>query len=185
MRELLSAGLLNTNVQTILGEGMEAFAETPVLKDGVAVWEETPAEPGDDMILRKADNPFQANGGLAVLHGELGEAVMKISAVKPEKRLVEAPAVVFEDQDELLEAYKAGELEKDFVAVIRFQGPKANGMPELHKLTPSLGVLQDKGFKVALVTDRPYVWCIRQSACCHSCNTRGRTWRCYCPGEER
>ncbi|MCK0068462.1 phosphogluconate dehydratase [Kordiimonas laminariae] len=153
VRELLSAGLLNTNVQTILGEGMEAFAETPVLKDGIAVWEETPAEPGDDMILRKADNPFQPNGGLAVLHGELGEAVMKISAVKPEKRFVEAPAVVFEDQDELLEAYKTGELEKDFVAVIRFQGPKANGMPELHKLTPSLGVLQDKGFKVALVTD--------------------------------
>ncbi len=153
VRELLSAGLLNNNVHTILGEGMEAFTKTPVLKDGKAEWGPTRDVAGDDMILRTADNPFSQNGGLAVLYGELGEAVMKISAVKPQHRFVEAPAVVFEDQDDLLVAYKAGELEKDFVAVIRYQGPKANGMPELHKLTPSLGVLQDKGFKVALVTD--------------------------------
>ncbi len=153
VRELLAAGLLNDNVKTILGDGMTAFTKTPELENGEVVWKSTPEAAGDDMILRKWDNPFAKNGGLAVLYGELGEAVMKISAVKPEHRLVEAPAVVFEDQDDMLEAYKAGELEKDFVAVIRYQGPKANGMPELHKLTPSLGVLQDKGFKVALVTD--------------------------------
>ena len=153
VRELLSAGLLHDKVETIMGHGMAAFAETPVLVGGKAVWQQTPAVSGDDMIIRKADNPFQATGGLAVLAGNIGQCVMKISAVKPAQRIIEAPAVVFEDQDDLLVAYKAGELERDFVAVIRFQGPKANGMPELHKLTPSLGVLQDKGFKVALVTD--------------------------------
>ena len=153
LRELLSAGLLNDNVETILGTGLKAFTETPTLKAGNAVWETTRDVAGDDMIIRTADKPFQENGGLAVLHGTLGQAVMKISAVKPAQRFIEAPAIVYEEQDDLLTAYKAGELEKDFVAVIRFQGPKANGMPELHKLTPSLGVLQDKGFKVALVTD--------------------------------
>lgn len=153
IRELLNAGLIHDNVQTIMGEGMQAFTEMPALVDGKATWRLSPETSGDDMIIRTADRPFQENGGLAVMHGNIGESVMKVSAVKPEKRLIEAPAVVFEDQDDLLAAYKAGELEKDFVAVIRFQGPKANGMPELHKLTPSLGVLQDKGFKVALVTD--------------------------------
>ena len=153
VRELLSAGLLHDNVETIMGSGMAAFAETPALVDDKATWRLTPETSGDDMIIRKAGNPFQENGGLAVMQGNIGESVMKISAVKPAQRFIEAPAVVFEDQDDLLVAYKAGELEKDFVAVIRFQGPKANGMPELHKLTPSLSVLQDKGFKVALVTD--------------------------------
>jgi len=153
VRELLSKGLIHDDVNTILGKGMAAFAETPALVDGRATWRLTPETSGDDMIIRKIDNPFQKNGGLAVMHGNIGEAVMKVSAVKPANRLIEAPAIVFEDQDDLLVAYKAGELEKDFVAVIRFQGPKANGMPELHKLTPSLSVLQDKGFKVALVTD--------------------------------
>ena len=153
VRELLSKGLIHDDVNTVLGKGMAAFAETPALVDGRATWRLTPETSGDDMIIRKIDNPFQENGGLAVMHGNVGECVMKISAVKPEQRFIEAPAVVFEDQDDLLTAYKAGELEKDFVAVIRFQGPKANGMPELHKLTPSLSVLQDKGFKVALVTD--------------------------------
>jgi len=145
--------LLHDNVETIMGSGMAAFAETPALVDDKATWRLTPETSGDDMIIRKAGNPFQENGGLAVMQGNIGESVMKISAVKPAQRFIEAPAVVFEDQDDLLAAYKAGELEKDFVAVIRFQGPKANGMPELHKLTPSLSVLQDKGFKVALVTD--------------------------------
>jgi phosphogluconate dehydratase len=153
VRELLSKGLLHDNVETILGQGMSSFAETPALVDGKATWRLTPETSGNDMIIRTIDKPFQENGGLAVMHGNIGECVMKISAVKPAQRLIEAPAVVFEDQDDLLAAYKAGELEKDFVAVIRFQGPKANGMPELHKLTPSLSVLQDKGFKVALVTD--------------------------------
>ncbi len=153
IRELLSAGLMHDDINTIIGQGMTAFTKTPVLDGNEAVWVETPDLPGDDMIFRKIDNPFQKNGGLSVMKGNLGEAVMKVSAVKPEHRIVEAPAVVFHDQDDMLAAYKAGELEKDFVAVVRFQGPAANGMPELHKLTPSLGVLQDKGYKVALVTD--------------------------------
>jgi len=153
VRELLGAGLLHGDVETIMGHGLAAFAEAPVLSEGAATWQKTSGTSGDDMIIRTADKPFQNTGGLALLKGNIGECVMKTSAVKPAQRFVEAPAVVFEDQDDLLTAYKAGDLEKDFVAVIRFQGPRANGMPELHKLTPSLGVLQDKGFKVALVTD--------------------------------
>lgn len=153
IKELLGAGLLHGDIHTILGRGMEPFAQMPVLEGDAAVWRNSPAEPDDPMIVRTAGDPFQPTGGLALMRGALGQAVMKISAVKPENRYVEAPAVVFEDQDDMLAAYKAGELERDFVAVIRFQGPRANGMPELHKLTPSLGVLQDKGFRVALVTD--------------------------------
>ncbi|WP_417458876.1 phosphogluconate dehydratase [Kordiimonas sp.] len=153
IKELLSAGLLHEDVETILGRGLRPFGEMPALVGGKLTWRLSPDQPGDEMILRKVHNPFQPTGGLAVFNGALGEAVMKVSAVKPEHRFIEAPAIVFEDQDDLLKAYKAGELERDFIAVIRFQGPKANGMPELHKLTPSLGVLQDKGFKVALVTD--------------------------------
>lgn len=153
IKELLAGGLLHEDVETILGRGLKPFGEMPALVDGKAIWRLSPDVPGDDMILRNIDNPFQAHGGLTLFSGTLGEAVMKTSAVKEQHQFVEAPAVVFEDQDDMLAAYKAGELEKDFVAVIRFQGPKANGMPELHKLTPSLGVLQDKGFKVALVTD--------------------------------
>lgn len=153
IKELLAGGLLHEEVQTIMGKGLKPFGEMPAIVDGKAVWRLSPDDPGDDMILRKIDDPFQPHGGLTVFSGTLGEAVMKTSAVKEEHQIIEAPAIVFEDQDDLLAAYKAGELERDFVAVIRFQGPKANGMPELHKLTPSLGVLQDKGFKVALVTD--------------------------------
>ncbi|WP_420429978.1 phosphogluconate dehydratase [Kordiimonas sp.] len=153
IRELLAGGLLHEDVETILGRGLRPFSEMPAVVGGKLTWRLSPDQPGDEMILRKIDKPFQPTGGLAVFNGALGEAVMKVSAVKPEHRFVEAPAIVFEDQDDLLKAYKAGELERDFIAVIRFQGPKSNGMPELHKLTPSLGVLQDKGFKVALVTD--------------------------------
>ncbi|TNE62343.1 MAG: phosphogluconate dehydratase [Alphaproteobacteria bacterium] len=153
IRELLKEGLLHEDIDTVIGRGLAPFGEMPALEDGKLVWNPSPVVAGDDMIIRTIDRPFQAEGGLAVLHGQLGEAVIKISAVKPEHRFVEAPAIVFEDQDDMLAAYKAGELEKDFIAVVRFQGPTANGMPELHKLTPSLGVLQDKGFKVALVTD--------------------------------
>jgi phosphogluconate dehydratase len=116
-------------------------------------WEAGPSASLDDTVVRPAGRPFSATGGLKLLEGNLGRAVIKISAVKPEHWLIEAPALVFEDQEELQAAFKRGELERDFVAVVRFQGPKANGMPELHKLTPTLGVLQDKGFKVALVTD--------------------------------
>ncbi len=151
--ELLSAGLLHADIQTVLGRGMEPFAAMPTLQDGELVWKASPEKPEETLILRKVTDPFQPTGGLAVMKGKLGQAVMKISAVKPENRMIEAPALVFENQDDMLAAYKAGKLERDFVGVIRFQGPKANGMPELHKLTPSLGVLQDKGFKVALVTD--------------------------------
>lgn len=151
--ELLSAGLLHADIHTVVGKGLQPFAAMPTLEDSELVWKASAKEPDDKLILRNVTDPFQPTGGLAVMKGQLGQAVMKISAVKPENRMVEAPALVFEDQDEMLAAYKAGKLERDFVGVIRFQGPKANGMPELHKLTPSLGVLQDKGFKVALVTD--------------------------------
>ena len=153
IKELIGAGLLHGDIETIVGKGLQPFGCMPRLEGDSAVWEKSPDKPKDNMIVRGASEPFQTTGGLALMEGPLGQAVMKISAVKPQHRLVEAPAMVFEDQDEMLAAYKAGELEKDFVAVIRFQGPRANGMPELHKLTPSLGVLQDKGFKVALVTD--------------------------------
>lgn len=153
IKELLGAGLLHGDIETILGKGMKPFGQMPALEDDKVVWEDTSAEPMDNLIVRTAADPFQPTGGLALMNGVLGQAVMKISAVKPENQFVEAPALVFEDQDEALAAYKEGKLERDFVAVIRYQGPSANGMPELHKLTPSLGVLQDKGFKVALVTD--------------------------------
>lgn len=152
--ELRKAGLLNEDVQTIIGTGgMASFATAPELVGEVLQWSPARQVAGDDMILRPVDQAFQPTGGMALLEGEIGSAIMKVSAVKPEHQIVRAPAIVFDSQDALLDAYKAGELERDFVAVVRFQGPKANGMPELHKLTPSLAVLQDKGFSVALVTD--------------------------------
>jgi phosphogluconate dehydratase len=140
-------------VLTIAGPGLRRYQQEPFLKDGELVWRDGPAASLNPDILRPVDNPFQAEGGLRLLDGPLGRAVIKTSAVKPEHREVEAPALVFEDQEELLAAYKRGELDRDFVAVVRFQGPRANGMPELHSLTPVLGVLQDHGRKVALVTD--------------------------------
>lgn len=153
IKELLGAGLLHGDIETILGKGLQPFGQMPALEGDSAVWHDPDADAADPMIVRGASDPFQTSGGLALMKGPLGQAVMKTSAVKPEHRTVEAPALVFQNQDEMMEAYKEGKLERDFVAVIRFQGPRANGMPELHKLTPSLGVLQDKGFKVALVTD--------------------------------
>jgi len=116
-------------------------------------WSDLPAASGDASVVRGATDPFSAEGGLKLLTGNLGRAVIKVSAVPEDRHIVEAPAIVFETQEALLAAFKAGELERDFVAVVRFQGPRANGMPELHKLTPPLGVLQGRGFKVALVTD--------------------------------
>lgn len=152
--ELRKAGLLNEDVQTIVGtEGMASFATAPEMVGGALQWSPAPEVAGDDMILRPVGRAFQPTGGMALLEGEIGSAIMKVSAVKPEHQMVRAPAIVFDSQDALLDAYKAGELERDFIAVVRFQGPRANGMPELHKLTPSLAVLQDKGFSVALVTD--------------------------------
>ncbi|GAB3265514.1 IlvD/Edd family dehydratase [Chitinimonas naiadis] len=150
---LLDAGLLHDEVKTVMGPGLRRYACEPLLEAGKLVWKDSPAESQDAKVLSTVASPFQADGGLRLLAGNLGRSVIKVSAVKLEHRVVEAPAVVFDSQDDLIAAFKRGELEKDFVAVIRFQGPRANGMPELHKLTPSLGVLQDRGFKVALVTD--------------------------------
>jgi phosphogluconate dehydratase len=152
-RQLLDAGLAHDDVQTVAGPGLRRFQQEPFLVDGKLVWREGTAVSLNRDLLRPVDDPFQAEGGLRLLTGPLGRAVIKTSAVKPEHRIIEAPAIVFDDQDALLAAHRRGELNRDFVAVVRFQGPKANGMPELHSLTPPLGVLLDKGFKVALVTD--------------------------------
>lgn len=153
MRELIDGGLLHEDVTTILGTGLRAHAKEACLSNGGVDWRDPPAVSGDSSVLRPLSQPFSADGGLRLLTGPLGRAVIKVSAVKPEHRTVEAPAVVFDDQNDLLAAFKRGELERDFIAVVRFQGPRINGMPELHKLTPSLAVLQDRGFRVALVTD--------------------------------
>jgi len=153
IRALLSLGLVHDDVTTIVGKGLADYTREPVLRDGKLTWIDGPAKPLDDTIVRDASNPFAPDGGIKVLDGKLGRCVIKTSAVKPEHQVVEAPAIVFERQDDLLDAFKRGELEKDFVAVLPWQGPGANGMPELHKLTPTLTVLQDRGFHVALVTD--------------------------------
>ncbi|HDS1735053.1 phosphogluconate dehydratase [Pseudomonas sp. BP8] len=153
IRELLDAGLLHEDVNTVAGPGLRRYTQEPFLEDGRLVWREGPAQSLDESILRPVARPFSAEGGLRVMEGNLGRGVMKVSAVAPEHQVVEAPARVFHDQQSLADAFKAGELERDFVAVVRFQGPRCNGMPELHKLTPFLGVLQDRGYKVALVTD--------------------------------
>ncbi|ORE95032.1 phosphogluconate dehydratase [Aurantimonas sp. 22II-16-19i] len=155
IRELLDRGLLHEDVRTAWGRGLRAYAiEAKLSSDGEqVVRHDAPKESGDPKVLTTSDKPFSSNGGLRMLKGNLGKAVIKVSAVKPERRIVEAPAKIFHDQNELKVAFDAGELDCDFVAVVRFQGPKSNGMPELHKLTPLLGVLQDRGHKVALVTD--------------------------------
>jgi phosphogluconate dehydratase len=152
-RTLLDHGLVHDDVRTVAGAGLRRYQQEPFLDDGKLVWREGPAASLNRDILRPADDPFEAEGGLRVLTGGLGRGVIKTSAVKPQHRIVEAPALVFEDQDDLLAAHKRGELNRDFVAVVRFQGPQANGMPELHSLTPPLGVQLDRGFQVALVTD--------------------------------
>jgi phosphogluconate dehydratase len=153
VRELLAGGLLHGDVNTVWGKGLAAYAREPVLIDGHLQWRDVPAQTGNRDILRPLSDPFTADGGLKVLEGNLGEGVIKVSSVKPEHQVIEAPARVFDDQDEFALAFKAGTMNHDLVAVIRFQGPGANGMPELHQLTPLLGSLQDKGFRVALVTD--------------------------------
>ncbi|GAA5183835.1 phosphogluconate dehydratase [Niveibacterium umoris] len=154
IRELIAAGLLHEDVQTVAGPGLSRYARIPSLSaDGSLLWVDAPEASGDTSILRPASNPFSADGGLKVLQGNLGRAVIKVSAVNVNHRVVEAPVRVFADQAEVIGAAKRGELERDVVVVVRYQGPRANGMPELHKLTPTLANLQDKGFKVALVTD--------------------------------
>ncbi|KQT52362.1 phosphogluconate dehydratase [Aureimonas sp. Leaf454] len=154
IRELLDRGLLHEDVRTAWGQGLRAYAvEARLGADGTVVRTPAPAQSGDPKVLTTGDKPFSENGGLKMLTGNMGKAVIKVSAVKPERRVVEAPAKIFHDQDELKRAFDAGQLTGDFVAVVRFQGPQSNGMPELHKLTPLLGVLLDRGQKVALVTD--------------------------------
>jgi len=153
MGELRGAGLLHDDVKTVMGQGLDSYTKEAFMAEEAVVWKDGPKTSYDTHILRPVSAPFSTDGGMKLLAGNLGRAVIKTSAVKDAHRKVKAPAMVFPSQDDMLQAYKNGALEKDFVAVVRFQGPKANGMPELHKLTPSLGVLQDKGFKVALVTD--------------------------------
>ena len=153
VRQLLDAGLAHDDVLTVAGHGLRRFQEEPFLADGELVWREGAAQSLDREILRPVDDPFQAEGGIRLLCGGLGRAVMKTSAVKPQHLTVEAPAIVFDEQEDLIAAFKRGELDRDFIAVVRWQGPRANGMPELHNLTPTLGVLLDRGHKVALVTD--------------------------------
>ena len=154
IRELLKHGLLHEDILTIADEkGMNSYTKEPKLKGGELVWEEGTETSLDPEVISTVETPFATSGGLHVMKGNLGRGVSKISAVAEEHQIVEAPAMVFEDQDDVVAAFKEGKLEKDVIVVLRFQGPKSNGMPELHKLTPPLGVLQDKGFKVALVTD--------------------------------
>jgi phosphogluconate dehydratase len=154
IRELLSRGLLHDDVRTVFGHGLSAYTvEAKLGENGTVRREAVPEASGDPKIIARIDAPFQANGGLKMLKGNLGTGVIKVSAVKPERHVIEAPARIFHDQAGLNDAFKAGKLEGDFVAVVRFQGPRANGMPELHKLTTVLGILQDRGQKVALLTD--------------------------------
>ncbi|MBP7000160.1 phosphogluconate dehydratase [Amaricoccus sp.] len=151
--ELLDAGLLHDDTRTVAGDGLGRYVQEPKLIDGALVWQDGAAESLNDKIVRPAGDPFQPTGGVRRLKGNLGAGVMKVSAVAPERHVIEAPARVFHDQEEVKRAFRAGELTGDTVVVVRFQGPKANGMPELHSLTPILAVMQDKGLKVALVTD--------------------------------
>ncbi|HSI29543.1 MAG TPA: phosphogluconate dehydratase [Methylophilus sp.] len=153
IRELIEGGYMYPDVYTVSGGGMRDYGKKPEKEADKLVWKDYPAESGDETIVRTAAHPFNESGGLRLLKGNLGRSVIKISAVPEDRHIIEAPAIVFDAQEELLAAFDRGELEKDFIAVVRFQGPKANGMPELHKLTPPLAVLQNKGFRVAIVTD--------------------------------
>ena len=153
MRTLLDHGLLHDDIMTVAGASLRDHAKDPALEGDALVFRDSPEQSRDETMLRPVSNPFQPDGGMRLLAGNLGRAIIKTSAVDPSRWTIEAPARVFSDQDAVLAAFKAGELERDVIVVVRFQGPRANGMPELHKLTPALGVLQDRGFKVALVTD--------------------------------
>lgn len=153
IRNLLEAGLLHNDVTTVAGKGLQHYTKEPKLIDGKLTWVDGVVQSLDDKVLRSIDAPFQPDGGLRLMQGRLGRGVIKISAVAPEHRKVKAPAIVFDSQEAVQAAFDRGELHRDFIAVVRFQGARANGMPELHRLTPVLGVLQDQGFHVALVTD--------------------------------
>jgi phosphogluconate dehydratase len=153
IRELIGSGLLHQDTITVMGQGLDAYTQEPWLSPEGLKWRPAPEKSGDYEVLRPITDPFGADGGLKVLRGNLGRGVIKTSAVQPQHRVVEAPARVFDDQEDVIKAFKAGELARDCVVVVRYQGPRANGMPELHQLTPTLTSLQSKGFKVALVTD--------------------------------
>ena len=153
IRELIKAGLLHRDIMTVAGDDLADYGREPVLENDTLVWRDAPPVTADDTMLRPPSAPFSPDGGMRLVTGNLGRATFKTSAVDPVRWTIEAPVRVFDDQNEALAAFKAGELECDVILVIRFQGPAANGMPELHKLTPPLGVLQDKGFNVALITD--------------------------------
>jgi phosphogluconate dehydratase len=152
--QLLERGLLHRDVRTAFGRGLDAYTQAPRLdSSGALGWAAGATHSGNLEVLRPVCEPFCGTGGLKLLEGNLGRAVIKVSAVRREHRVVVAPARIFDSQEAVVSAFQRGELERDFVAVVRFQGPRANGMPELHKLTPILGVLQDRGHRVALVTD--------------------------------
>jgi phosphogluconate dehydratase len=153
MRELLGDGLMHDDVKTILGEGLSDFCQEPKIIDGQLSWQPVSSDSLDETIVRPASRPFAPEGGLRLVSGNLGRAIVKVSAVDPKHHSIKAPAKVFRTQQDFVDAFNNGELEQDFVAVLTCQGPRAHGMPELHKLTPYLGVLQGRGFKVALVTD--------------------------------
>jgi phosphogluconate dehydratase len=153
IRELIAGGYMHADVPSVMADGLSDYCKHPVSQDERIVWQDLPAKSTDETILRTHDQPFSDTGGLQLLTGNLGRSVIKTASVPEDRQIIEAPAIVFSSQEELLSAFKRGELERDFVAVVRFQGPRANGMPELHKLTPPLSVLQNQGFKVAIVTD--------------------------------
>jgi phosphogluconate dehydratase len=153
IRTLLENGLLHQDVYTILGFGLEKYKQEPKLIGGELTWVEGATASLNESIIRSVSNPFSPEGGIKMMRGNIGRSVIKTSAVAPEHLVVEAPAIVFDEQEDLIKAFKNGELDKDFIAVIPFQGPKQNGMPELHQLTPTLTILQKRGFKVALITD--------------------------------
>ena len=153
IRELIDAGLLHRDIMTVAGQDLADYGREPMLEEDTLVWRDAPAVTADDTMLRPPSAPFSPDGGMRLVTGNLGRATFKTSAVDPARWSIEAPVRVFHEQNDVLAAFKAGELDRDVIVVIRFQGPAANGMPELHKLTPPLGVLQDKGFNVALVTD--------------------------------
>ena len=144
---------MHNDVNTILGFGLEKYTQEPKIKNNKLIWEEGPKKSLNESIIRKVSNPFQLKSGIRMMSGNIGRAIMKTSAVSSEHMNIEAEAVVFEEQNDLIKAFKNDELNKDFIAVFPFQGPKYNGMPELHKLTPTLTILQKRGFKVGLITD--------------------------------
>lgn len=152
-RQLLDAGFMHGDAKTVWGENFSSFTQESFIEDDKIVWRESPEQPLDLEVLTTTVQPFSKEGGIRLLAGNIGRGVIKVSAVAPEHQVVEAPAIVLDDQDKLEGMFKAGLLNRDCVVVVRYQGPKALGMPELHKLTPFLGILQDKGYKVALVTD--------------------------------